>query len=72
VVPVRRAPLVFSGPAHSTDCNPPSRARDPITSPRPQSASSPSARYTEDLPVPLAPVTTVSSDSGRTISRSDR
>ena len=34
----------ISGPAHSTDSSPPSRASDPITSPRPQSASSRSAR----------------------------
>ncbi|SKU66354.1 Uncharacterised protein [Mycobacteroides abscessus subsp. abscessus] len=43
-----------------------------MISPLPQSASSCRARYSDDLPVPLAPVMTVSCASGSTISRSDR
>ena len=52
----RTARPVFSGPAHSVEGRPPSRASaaTPVAG---RSASNRSARYGLDLPVPLAPVT---------------
>jgi hypothetical protein len=61
-----------SGPAHSVDESPPSRTSDRITPPFAMSASSRIARYTLDLPLPLAPVTSVSRPSGTVSWRSDR
>ena len=63
---------MLSGPAHSTEDSPPSMASDGITRPCATSASSRSARYRLDLPLPLAPVTTVSAPSPSRTSRNDR
>jgi len=61
-----------SGPDHSTDDKPPARASDAMNRPEASSVTSCSARYRFDLPVPFAPVTTVSASNGRTSSRIDR
>ena len=63
---------MFSGPAHSVDAKPPSRASEATAPPCATSASSRSARYTLDLPLPLGPVTMFSGASGSTTSRSER
>ena len=70
--PLRTELEITSGPAHSVDGNPPSRASDATTWPSAQSASSRSARYRLDFPVPFAPVTTVIGPSGIRSSRNDR
>ncbi len=70
--PSRTARPTDSGPAHSVDGNPPSRASAATAPFRPASASNRSARYRLDFPVPLTPVTTVSRDNGSTRSRNER
>jgi hypothetical protein len=61
-----------SGPAHSVEDSPPSRTSERITPPLAISARSRIARYTLDLPLPLAPVTTVRRPSGTVSWRSER
>ena len=61
-----------SGPAHSVGPNPPSRARAATAPLWEESAKSRKARYKLDLPVPLAPVTTLTPLSGITSRRIDR
>ena len=61
-----------SGPAHSVEAMPPSRASEPITPPPAVSASRRSARYTLDLPLPLGPVMRVTRPSGVISWRNDR
>ena len=63
---------MVSGPAHSADDRPPSVASDWMMRPCATSASSRSARYKLDFPLPLAPVTTVSCPSSSRTSRRDR
>src|SRR5579872_5635771 len=69
--PLRTVSPMISGPAHSVDGSPPSRASDATTAFCAASASSRSARYKLDFPLPFAPVITVSRSSGSTSSRSD-
>ena len=61
-----------SGPAHSVEPRPPSRASERTTPPCATSASSRIARYTLDLPLPFGPVMTVSRASGTVSWRSER
>jgi hypothetical protein len=63
---------MFSGPAHNVEDNPPSRASAATAPFRDASASSLSARYRLDLPVPFAPVTTFSRPKGMTSRRNER
>ena len=60
------------GPAHIVDGSPPSLASAATAPSRAASASSRSDRYRLDLPLPLAPVITVSRSSGSTSRCSDR
>ena len=70
--PRRTAREKLSGPAHSVDSKPPSRASELITRPWAMSASRRNARYTFDLPLAFGPVIRLSADSGATKSRSER
>lgn len=56
----------FSGPAQKVDSSPPSAASALTTPPRAVSASRRKALYRLDLPLPLAPVITLSRPSGIT------
>jgi hypothetical protein len=71
-LPARTARPIFSGPAHSVAGSPPSRASAATAPLREASASSRSARYRLDFPLPFGPVTTFRSVSGTTSRRSDR
>jgi hypothetical protein len=61
-----------SGPAHIADSRPPSRASAATAPLRAASASSRSARYKLDFPLPFGPVTTFSRLTASTSRRSDR
>ena len=71
-LPSRTARPIFSGPAHSVASSPPSRANAATAPLREASASSRSARYRLDFPLPFGPVTTFKSVSGTTSRHSDR
>ncbi len=70
--PSRTARPIISGPAHSVDSNPPSRASAATAPFRDDSANSRNALYRLDFPLPLAPVTTLSRSSEITTRRNDR
>src|ERR1700733_11748825 len=61
-----------SGPAHSVEANPPSRASAATAPLREVSANSRNARYRLDFPEPFAPVTTLTRSRGTTSWRIDR
>ncbi|MCR6653552.1 MAG: hypothetical protein NVV73_19555 [Cellvibrionaceae bacterium] len=64
--------MMRSGPAQMLDSNPPSSAMALMIRPEADSANRRRALYKLDLPLPLAPVTTVMRPKGITMSRRER
>jgi hypothetical protein len=71
-MPWRTPRPIVSGPAQKVEGKPPSRASDATTEFSAASASKRNDRYTLDLPLPFAPVMTLSCASGSDKSRNDR